>query len=77
MKATPVLLALVLSACGPEAIKDRAPPVAITYALKAGEEVYCHETLLRIGLPFDLLVIGWARRTWRCELRIKGSGLIL
>ena len=69
--ALPFLLLLPLAACE-GAINPLAPPVAMTRALNPGDEIVCTETLLRIGLPVvGLQVIGFAMRTFRCELRPK------
>jgi hypothetical protein len=63
------LLALLLAACG-DTITPPAPPVVITHPLRAGEEVVCTDAYVRIGLPtFDLLVIGYVKRTFTCRLR--------
>lgn len=72
--APPLLLALLLGACE-GAINPLAPPVVMTRTLAPGDEVVCTETLVRIGLPVvGLQVIGFAMRTFRCELRPKSSG---
>lgn len=73
MKGAPALLAIALSACE-GAINPLTPPVVMTRALTPGDEIVCTETLVRIGLPsVALQVIGFATRTFRCELRPKPS----
>ncbi len=65
---TAALLALCLAGCA-DGIEPFAPPVAISYVLRPGDEVLCSETLVRMGLPNTIFqLIGFAKRTWSCQL---------
>jgi hypothetical protein len=71
VRTSAALLALFLAGCA-DGIEPFAPPVAVTYSLRLGDEVVCNETLVRMGLPNTIFqLIGWAKRTWTCELRRK------
>jgi hypothetical protein len=77
MPSRAVVIGLALLAgCSDDAIKPQTPPVVMTYPLKIGEEVVCEETLTRIGLGVHPILpgIGWAKRTFRCEVRLKPPG---
>jgi hypothetical protein len=72
VRTAAALLALFLASCA-DGIAPFTPPVAMTRTLMLGDEIVCTETLFRVGLPGAavLEVIGWAKRTFTCELRRK------
>jgi hypothetical protein len=66
---TAALLALCLAGCA-DGIAPWQPPVVINHTFRPGDRIVCTETLVRIGLPDTGMfqVIGFAKRTWTCEL---------
>jgi hypothetical protein len=70
---TAALLALCLAGCA-DGIAPWSPPVAVNHTFQAGDQIECTETLVRIGLPSGFFqVIGFAKRTWSCELHRKST----
>jgi hypothetical protein len=66
-----VLLALLLPGCGDDAIQPHPAPITLSHPMLLGDEVVCVETLVRFSMPGVLPIIGWAKRTFTCELHRK------
>ena len=73
MSARPLLIlfALLLAACGDDALVAHPPPVIINVPLKLGQEVVCVESRIRMGMPAVFPLLSYAKRVWTCDLRAK------